>query len=121
MRNLSEIHRVGGFSLQIVVVAVITVTVFWRTRMKVDLVHADLFMGSLYYALIRLMVIGIQELAMTVSRLGVFYKQRDFFFYPAWAYTIPAAVLKIPFSLLDAFLWTAITYYGVGYSPEPQR
>ncbi|KAL3714536.1 hypothetical protein ACJRO7_006451 [Eucalyptus globulus] len=108
-------------SAQIVVVAVITVTVFWRTRMKVDLVHADLFMGSLYYALIRLMVIGIQELAMTVSRLGVFYKQRDFFFYPAWAYTIPAAVLKIPFSLLDAFLWTAITYYGVGYSPEPQR
>ncbi|XP_048137645.1 pleiotropic drug resistance protein 3-like [Rhodamnia argentea] len=108
-------------SAQIVVVAVITVTVFWRPRMKLDLVHADLFMGSLYYALIRLVVIGIQELAMTVSRLSVFYKQRDFFFYPAWAYTIPAAILKIPFSLLDAFLWTAITYYGVGYSPEPQR
>ncbi|XP_056162933.1 pleiotropic drug resistance protein 3-like [Syzygium oleosum] len=108
-------------SAQLVVIAVITVTVFLRTRMELDLVHADLFMGSLYYALIRLMVIGIQELAMTVSRLRVFYKQRDFFFYPAWAYTIPAAVLKIPFSLLDAFLWTAITYYGVGYSPEPQR
>ncbi|XP_048137644.1 pleiotropic drug resistance protein 3-like [Rhodamnia argentea] len=108
-------------SAQLVVIAVMTVTVFWRPRMKLDLVHADLFMGSLYYALIRLMVIGIQELAMTVSRLSVFYKQRDFFFYPAWAYTIPAAILKIPFSLLDAFLWTAITYYGVGYSPEPQR
>ncbi|XP_039163716.1 pleiotropic drug resistance protein 3 [Eucalyptus grandis] len=108
-------------SAQLVVVAVITVTVFLRTRMKVDLVHADLFMGSLFYALIRLKVNGLPELAMTVSRLGVFYKQRDNFFYPAWAYTIPAAILKIPFSLLDAFLWTAITYYGVNYSPEPQR
>ncbi|XP_039160267.1 pleiotropic drug resistance protein 3-like [Eucalyptus grandis] len=108
-------------SAQLVVVAVITVTVFLHTRMKVDLVHADLFMGSLFYALIRLKVNGLPELAMTVSRLGVFYKQRDNFFYPAWAYTIPAAILKIPFSLLDAFLWTAITYYGVNYSPEPQR
>ncbi|KAL3714547.1 hypothetical protein ACJRO7_006462 [Eucalyptus globulus] len=108
-------------SAQLVVVAVIIVTVFLRTRMKVDLVHADLFMGSLFYALIRLMVNGLPELAMTVSRLGVFYNQRDNFFYPAWAYTIPAAILKIPFSLLDAFLWTAITYYGVNYSPEPQR
>ncbi|KAF8008256.1 hypothetical protein BT93_K2047 [Corymbia citriodora subsp. variegata] len=108
-------------SAQLVVVAVITVTVFLHTRMKVDLVHADLFMGSLFYALIRLKVNGLSELAMTVSRLSVFYKQRDTFFYPAWAYTIPAALLKIPFSLLDAFLWTAITYYGVNYSPEPQR
>ncbi|KAI6672615.1 hypothetical protein NL676_000521 [Syzygium grande] len=108
-------------SAQLVVLAVITVTVFLRTRMKLDLAHADLFMGSLFYALIRLMVNGIQELAMTVSRLSVFYKQRDILFYSAWAYTIPAAILKIPLSLLDAFLWTAITYYGVGYSPEPQR
>ncbi|KAL3714543.1 hypothetical protein ACJRO7_006458 [Eucalyptus globulus] len=111
-------------SAQLVVVALITVTVFLHTRMKVDLVHADLFMGSLFYALIRLKVNGLPELAMTVSRLGVFYcwkLQRDNFFYLAWAYTIPAAILKIPFSLLDAFLWTAITYYGVNYSPEPQR
>ncbi|KAK3404527.1 hypothetical protein EUGRSUZ_K00830 [Eucalyptus grandis] len=108
-------------SAQLVVVAIITVTVFLRPRMKVDLAHADLFMGSLFYALLRLMINGLPELAMTVSRLGVFYKQRDIFFYPAWAYTIPAAILKIPLSLLDAFLWTAITYYGVNYSPEPQR
>ncbi|KAM1112130.1 hypothetical protein EV1_044652 [Malus domestica] len=58
---------------------------------------------------------------MTVSRLAVFYKQRDFYFYPAWAYSIPAIILKIPFSLLDAFLWTSMTYYVIGYSPEPDR
>lgn len=78
-------------------------------------------MSSLFYALLRLLVIGIAEISMTASRLAVFYKQRDFHFYPAWAYSIPAAILKIPFSLLDAFLWTALTYYVIGYSPEPER
>ncbi|GKV23295.1 hypothetical protein SLEP1_g33042 [Rubroshorea leprosula] len=62
-----------------------------------------------------------KKLSFTVSRLAVFYKQRDLYFYPAWAYSIPAAILKIPFSLIDAFLWTVLTYYGIGYSPEPQR
>ncbi|KAG4119906.1 hypothetical protein ERO13_D11G108000v2 [Gossypium hirsutum] len=107
-------------SSQLVVIALITMTIFIRTRMKLDLVHASYYQGSLFYALIRLMTTGITELALTVSRLSVFYKQRDFYFYPAWAYSIPAAILKIPFSLMDAFLWTALTYYVIGYSPEPE-
>lgn len=96
-------------------------TVFLRTRMDIDEVHAKYYMGSLFYALIRLMTNGAAELSMTVSRLAVFYKQRDFYFYPAWAYSIPAIILKIPFSFLDAFLWTSLTYYVIGYSPEPDR
>ncbi|CAL9014492.1 unnamed protein product [Prunus brigantina] len=108
-------------SAQLVVVALVTMTVFSRTWMNIDDVHAKYYMASLFYALIRLMSNGIAELSMTVSRLAVFYKQRDFYFYPAWAYSIPAALLKIPFSLLDAFLWTSLTYYVIGYSPEPER
>ncbi|XVE73519.1 hypothetical protein DITRI_Ditri11bG0124800 [Diplodiscus trichospermus] len=106
---------------QLVIIALITMTIFIRTRMKLDMVHASYYLGSLFYALIRLMTTGIAELALTVSRLSVFYKQRDFYFYPAWAYSIPAAILKVPFSLLDAFLWTSLTYYVIGYSPEPER
>ncbi|KAB5569567.1 hypothetical protein DKX38_003360 [Salix brachista] len=108
-------------SVQLVVTALITMTLFIRSRMSVDMVDANLFMGSLFYALIRLMCNGIAELSLTVQRIGVFYKQRDFYFYPAWAYSVPAAILKIPFSLLDAFLWTALTYYVIGFSPEPER
>ncbi|KAJ6338662.1 hypothetical protein OIU76_008181 [Salix suchowensis] len=108
-------------SVQLVVTALITMTLFIRSRMSVDMVDANLFMGSLFYALIRLMCNGIAELSLTVQRMGVFYKQRDFYFYPAWAYSVPAAILKIPFSLLDAFLWTALTYYVIGFSPEPER
>ncbi|KAJ0099898.1 hypothetical protein Patl1_19826 [Pistacia atlantica] len=63
---------------QLVVIALITVTVFLRTQMKIDIFHADYYMTSLFYAL-------------------------------------------VPFSLTDAFVWTAITYYAIGYSPEPER
>ncbi|GLT42699.1 hypothetical protein SLA2020_166850 [Shorea laevis] len=119
MKRNSFIHIFK--SGQLVVIALITTTVFIRTRMKVDMVHATYYIGSLFYALVRLLSNGIAELSFTVSRLAVFYKQRDLYFYPAWAYSIPAAILKIPFSLIDAFLWTVLTYYGIGYSPEPQR
>ena len=107
--------------LQLVITSIITMTVFLRTRMKVDEVGANLYMGSLFCALVRLMCNGTSELGLTVSRLSVFYKQRDFYFFPSWSYSIPAVVMKIPLSLLDSFLWTALTYYVIGYSPEPER
>lgn len=96
-------------------------TVFIRSRMNIDLVHATYYMGAMFYTLIRFICLGLPELSLTASRLAVFYKQRDFYFYPAWTYFIPAAILKIPFSLLDAFLWTSLTYYVIGYSPELER
>ncbi|WOK98239.1 ABC transporter G family member 41-like [Canna indica] len=100
---------------QLGILAIITATVFLRTHMGVDELHANYYMGSLFFALILLLVNGFPEVAMTCSRLPVFYKQRDYYFYPAWAYSIPAAVLKIPISLLESFVWTTITYFVIGY------
>lgn len=89
--------------------------------MGVDVIHANYYMGAIFYALIILLVDGFPELQMTVSRLAVFYKQRELSFYPAWAYVIPAAILKVPLSFLEAFVWTSLTYYVIGYSPEVGR
>ncbi|XP_021291929.1 pleiotropic drug resistance protein 3-like [Herrania umbratica] len=108
-------------SVQLVIIASITMTVFLRTRMAVDVIHSSYFMGSLFYALVILLVDGFPELSMTVSRIAVFYKQRELCFYPAWAYAIPAALLKVPLSLLESFVWTSMTYYVIGYSPEVGR
>ncbi|KAJ0043838.1 hypothetical protein Pint_17175 [Pistacia integerrima] len=91
-----------------------------HSYMKIDFSHADYYMTSLFYALVRHLCNGVEELSLTSSRLPVFYKQRDFCFYPAWTDSIPAIILKVPFSLTDAFVWTAITYYAIGYSPEPE-
>lgn len=107
--------------MQLGVIALIAMTTFLQPRMDIDVDRANYFMGSLFFALMRITTNGIPELAMTLSRLPVFYKQRDVYFYPAWAYSIPAAILKIPYSFVDAFLWTALTYYVIGYSPEPER
>ncbi|XP_027919830.1 pleiotropic drug resistance protein 3-like isoform X1 [Vigna unguiculata] len=108
-------------STQLVIVAFVAMTVFIRTRMAVDVVHGNYFMGSLFYSLVILLVDGFPELSMTVSRLAVIYKQKELYFFPAWAYTIPSAVLKIPLSLLESFIWTSLSYYVIGYSPEIGR
>ncbi|KAH6804230.1 pleiotropic drug resistance 9 [Perilla frutescens var. frutescens] len=108
-------------SVQLVILASVTMTVFLRTQMSVDLLHANIYLGALFYSLIIIFVDGLPELSMTVARLGVFYKQRDLHFYPAWAYAVPATILKIPLSLLASMIWTCFTYYTIGYSPEAGR
>ena len=56
-----------------------------------------------------------------VQRLPGWFKQRDNHFYPAWAYVFPTTVLRIPYSLLIALLWSVVIYYPVGLAPEPSR
>ncbi|KAK9025002.1 hypothetical protein V6N11_064903 [Hibiscus sabdariffa] len=107
--------------VQLVITAAITMTVFLQTQMSVDAIHSSYFMGSLFYALNILVADGFPELSMTVSRIAVFYKQRELCFYPAWAYAFPAAILKVPISLLASFIWTAMAYYVIGYSSEVGR
>ncbi|ONK78765.1 uncharacterized protein A4U43_C02F22180 [Asparagus officinalis] len=109
------------FLQELTISAIITMTVFLRTTLGVDVLHANNYLGALFYTLLSIMFNGFPELALSVSRLPVFYKQRDFYFYPAWAYAIPAILLKIPISLLESLLWISITYYTIGYSPEGIR
>uniref|UniRef100_A0A166B526 ABC transporter domain-containing protein n=1 Tax=Daucus carota subsp. sativus TaxID=79200 RepID=A0A166B526_DAUCS len=116
----SENHD-KSISHSLLIIASITMTAFLRTRMEVDAGHANEYLGSLFYSLIILLVDGFPELSMTVARLPVFYKQRELCFYPAWAYAIPAAILKIPLSILESLIWVSLTYYAIGYSPEPER
>ncbi|KAJ3681311.1 hypothetical protein LUZ60_015800 [Juncus effusus] len=108
-------------STQLGILALITGTLFLRTRMGVDTLHSNYYLGSLFFTLLLQMVNGFPELAMTVTRLPIFYKQRDLYFYPAWAYAIPASLLKIPVSLLESVVWTCITYYLIGFTPEAGR
>ncbi|XP_058191657.1 pleiotropic drug resistance protein 3-like isoform X2 [Rhododendron vialii] len=108
-------------TIQLVITAFITMTVFLRTRMGVDVIHANTYLGALFFSLTHIFFDGIPEMSMTVSRLAIFYKQRDLYFYPAWSYTIPSAILTVPLSLFEALIWTSLTYYVIGYCPEPWR
>ncbi|KAK1591855.1 hypothetical protein Q3G72_014681 [Acer saccharum] len=108
-------------STQLLIIASITMTVFLHSQMANDLISANYYLGALFYSLVVILVDGFPEVNMTVSRIAVFYKQRELCFYPAWAYAIPATILKLPLSCLEAFVWTSLTYYVIGYSPQVER
>ncbi|KAL2324893.1 hypothetical protein Fmac_023951 [Flemingia macrophylla] len=106
---------------QILIMSLITMTVFLRTEMKSG--HLDdgrKYYGALFFSLTNIMFNGMAELALTILRLPVFFKQRDLF-YPAWAFALPIWIFRIPLSLVESGLWVVLTYYTVGYAPGASR
>ncbi|XP_058192547.1 ABC transporter G family member 29-like [Rhododendron vialii] len=107
---------------QIIIVAIITSTVFLRTKMHAgNEVDGAMYIGALLFTILINMINGFSELALTVQRLPVFYKHRDLLFYPTWAFTLPTFLLRIPISVLESIAWTVMTYYTIGYAPEASR
>ncbi|URD80077.1 Pleiotropic drug resistance protein [Musa troglodytarum] len=80
-----------------------------------------IYIGALLFGLIVNVFNGFAELSIAISRLPVFYKHRDLLFYPAWVFTLPNFLLRIPISILETIVWTAMTYYTIGYAPEASR
>ncbi|KAK7396652.1 hypothetical protein VNO78_17807 [Psophocarpus tetragonolobus] len=107
---------------QITIISIITFTVFLRTKMSVGTVQdGQKFFGALFFTLINIMFNGMAELDMTIFRLPVFYKQRDFRFFPAWAFGLPLWILRIPLSILESGIWIVLTYYTIGFAPSASR
>ncbi|KAJ9184443.1 hypothetical protein P3X46_004169 [Hevea brasiliensis] len=107
---------------QITIMSVIGFTVFLRTKMEVGTVaDGQKFFGAMFFSLINVMFNGMAELALTVFRLPVFFKQRDFLFYPAWAFGLPIWVLRMPLSFLESAIWIVLTYYTIGFAPGARR
>ncbi|OWM79110.1 hypothetical protein CDL15_Pgr003281 [Punica granatum] len=109
-------------TMQITIMSLIAMTVFLRTQMPVGKVaDGGKFFGALFFSLFNVMFNGMAELATTVFRLPVFYKQRDLLFYPPWAFALPIWVLRIPLSFLESGIWIILTYYTIGFAPAAGR
>ncbi|XP_039051271.1 pleiotropic drug resistance protein 1-like isoform X2 [Hibiscus syriacus] len=105
--------------IQLIFIGFITMTIFLRTEMHRDSVtDGGIFMGALFFILLMIMFNGFAELALTILKLPVFYKQRDLLFYPSWAYSLPAWILKTPVSLLEVTIWVFMSYYVIGFDPS---
>ncbi|XP_027349849.1 pleiotropic drug resistance protein 1-like isoform X2 [Abrus precatorius] len=103
---------------QLSVVAFIAMTVFLRTEMHRDSVtNGGIYAGALFYGLLVILLDGFADLAVTVSKLPVFYKQRDFLFFPSWVYALPSWILKIPMTFAQVGIWVFLTYYVIGFDP----
>ncbi|MBA0728953.1 hypothetical protein Golax_022507 [Gossypium laxum] len=108
--------------MQLTVMALITMTLFFRTEMHKDSVQGGrIYMGALFFGMTMIMFNGMSELSMTISKLPVFYKQRDLLFFPSWTYALPSWILKIPITFLEVSIWVFITYYVIGFDPNAER
>ncbi|XWS73071.1 hypothetical protein CRYUN_Cryun02cG0094100 [Craigia yunnanensis] len=108
--------------IQLIFAAFVSMTVFLRTEMHRDTVtDGGIYMGALFFTLIIIMFNGFSDLAMTILKLPVFYKQRDLHFYPSWAYALPTWILKIPVTALEVTIWVIMTYYVIGFDPNVGR
>lgn len=108
--------------LQLLLVALITMTVFFRSTMHHNTIDDGiLYLGALYFAIVMILFNGFTEVALLVTKLPVLYKHRDLHFYPSWAYTLPSWLLSIPTSVIESAMWVLVTYYAVGYDPQFSR
>nr|CAB3463375.1 unnamed protein product [Digitaria exilis] len=109
-------------AFQLILLSTITMTVFIRTKMHHDSVtDGGIYVGALIIIVIVIMFNGTSELALTIFRLPVFFKQRNLRFYPAWAYTIPSWILKVPISFIEVGGFVFMAYYVIGFDPSVGR
>ncbi|GMH30152.1 hypothetical protein Nepgr_031995 [Nepenthes gracilis] len=107
---------------QITIMSLITMSLFFRTTMHHNAISDGVkYFGALFFSLINVMFNGMAELAMTVLMLPVFYKQRDFLFFPPWAFGLSIWILRIPLSFMESAIWIILTYYTVGFAPSASR
>ncbi|GLJ25054.1 hypothetical protein SUGI_0479440 [Cryptomeria japonica] len=109
-------------TIQLCLLALVTMTVFFRTRMPhKTVIDGGTYLGALYFSLMAILFNGFSELAMTIYRLPVLYKQRDLRLYPIWIYSFCSWLLSIPMSLIETSIWVFLTYFVIGFNPEVSR
>ncbi|XP_062165227.1 pleiotropic drug resistance protein 1-like [Alnus glutinosa] len=108
--------------IQLIIMALLTMTIFLRTEMhRNTAIDGQIYMGALFFSLSIIMFNGFSELALTILKLPVFYKQRDLLFYPSWSYSLPTWIVKIPITFIEVAIWVSMTYYVVGFDPNIKR
>ncbi|WOL13083.1 ABC transporter G family member 45 [Canna indica] len=109
-------------TIQIVLVAFVIMTVFFRTQMKHQTIDDGYhYMGAIFGAVVMVKFNGMTELQIMVRRLPIYYKQREVLLLPGWALLLSITVLSIPMSFIEAGLWTSLTYYVIGFAPSAIR
>ncbi|KAG8087193.1 hypothetical protein GUJ93_ZPchr0010g8360 [Zizania palustris] len=120
MKRNMFVYRFRAF--QLLVITVIVMTLFLRTNMHHESrTDGIVYMGALFFAMVAHMFNGFSELAMATIKLPVFFKQRDYLFFPAWAYTMPTWILKIPLSCFEVAITVFLSYYVIGFDPDVGR
>ncbi|WVZ69752.1 hypothetical protein U9M48_018488 [Paspalum notatum var. saurae] len=109
-------------TFQLMLTSTVSMTLFFRTNMKRETVtDGSIYMGALFFGVLLIMFNGFSEMALTVSKLPVFFKQRNLLFFPAWSYGIPSWIVKIPITFIEVAGYVFLTYYVIGFDPNASR
>lgn len=109
-------------NIQISLLAIVIMTLFFHTQMHHNTITDGYkFMGAIFAAVVIVKFNGMSELTIMMKRLPVFYKQRDLLFLPSWALTISTFLISLPMSMVEAGLWTCLSYYSIGFAPSTSR
>ncbi|XP_008786438.3 ABC transporter G family member 45-like [Phoenix dactylifera] len=120
MKRNSPVHIF--IAIQIGLLAVVTMTVFFRTEMNHhSIADGNRYMGAVFSGVVIVMFNGMTELTIMIRRLPIFYKQRAQLYLPGWALLSSITVLSLPISFLETGLWTCLTYYVIGFAPSAIR
>ncbi|KAL3611256.1 hypothetical protein D5086_002276 [Populus alba] len=110
------------YVLKVAFVGLVTCTLFLRTRLHpTDEMNGNLYLSCLFFGLVHMMFNGFSELSLLIFRLPVFYKQRDNLFHPAWVWSVASFILRLPYSIVEAVVWSCVVYYTVGFAPGAGR
>lgn len=97
-------------------------TLFFRTRMHRDSVtDVVIYTGASFFIVVMIIFNVMAEISMTITKLPIFYKQRDLQFYPSRTYALPTWIPKIPISFVEVAVWVFSTYYVIGFDPNARR
>ncbi|CAN0919544.1 Pleiotropic drug resistance protein 1 [Linum grandiflorum] len=108
--------------VQLTIMALILMTLFPKSLMhRETVIDGVIYMGALFFIVSMIIFNGMADLSMTIAKLPVFYKQRNFGFYPPWAFSLPPSFLLIPTTLVEVAVWVSITYFMIGFDPELPR
>lgn len=112
----------SDYCFQLTFMAFITIAMYFRSRLhKNNVTDGGIYTGALFFTVTMIMFNGMSEISMTIRRLPVFYKQREMFFFPTWAYALPTWILNIPITFVEVAIWTFLTYYVIGLDPNAGR
>ncbi|KAE8729834.1 hypothetical protein F3Y22_tig00003151pilonHSYRG00061 [Hibiscus syriacus] len=68
-----------------------------------------------------MMFTGFSELPLMIIRLPLFYKHRDNLFHPPWIWSVVSYILRVPYSVVEAIVWSCVVCYTIGFAPSPGR
>ncbi|CAI0399920.1 unnamed protein product [Linum tenue] len=103
---------------QVALIGLVTCTIFTRTKLHPESeIQGNLYLSCLFFGLVFMLFNGAAEMSLLTFRLPVFYKQRDNMFHPAWAWSLASFTLSVPYSFVQAVVWSVAVYYSVGFAP----